>query len=259
MQDEFKRSRLFGTLYRWFVIGSFTFITAVLVMPLAILRMSEAIHKVAIFWGKTIFLMSGSKLQVHGAERAVQEGPVIVLSNHQSMFDIGIMYKVLPVSFRWMAKSSLFRIPFFGWAMKGAGYIPVERDDRKKALKSLFDAAVQIRGGKSVIVFPEGTRGKADGALLSFKKGGFILAKKAGVVLQPMTIWGAHRIMPPQRDRKIQRVSKGLIHVEMHEPIRPDEYENMTPEELSTHVRNIMQTSINRFHDLDRAGQTGLE
>ena len=74
------------------------------------------------------------------------------------MFDIGVFYHILDVAvqFRWMAKASLFKIPIVGWAMKAGGYIPVERDDRRKALQSMFNAADQIRQGKSVIIFPGG-------------------------------------------------------------------------------------------------------
>ena len=81
----------------------------------------------------------------------------------------------LPVQFRWLAKVELFRIPIFGFAMQRAGYISIDRSDRKAAILSLKRAAEIIRGGVSVLIFPEGTRSR-DGNIRPFKSGGFILA-----------------------------------------------------------------------------------
>lgn len=223
-----------------------TLFYGLLVMPLVLVRASNAIHWFATMWGRTILKLSFSSVTVNGREKIYRDGPVIFLSNHQSMFDIGMFYHFLDVAvqFRWMAKASLFKIPIMGWAMKAAGYIPVERDDRKKALQSMFNAAEQIRQGKSVIIFPEGTRGTPEGRLLKFKKGGFILAKKANVTLQPVTIWGAHEIMPPQRDQKLQRLNRGHIFVTIHDPIAPEEYAHLSADELSEKIRQIIESSM---------------
>ena len=83
-----------------------------------------------------------------------------------------------------MAKESLFRIPFLGWAMNRAGFIPIDRSNRRRAIDSLQLAAERIRAGKSVIVFPEGTRSK-DGSLQPFKRGPFHLALQAGAPVVP--------------------------------------------------------------------------
>jgi len=79
--------------------------------------------------------------------------------------------------------------------MRLGGYIPLDRGDGRKALKSMDEAAGQIRGGTSVIIFPEGTRTR-DGKLLPFKRGGFLLAVKAGVPVVPVTINGSFQINP---------------------------------------------------------------
>ncbi|MCB1137412.1 MAG: 1-acyl-sn-glycerol-3-phosphate acyltransferase [Leptospiraceae bacterium] len=241
-----KKGGLLFSLFVWVSVVLITLFYGTMVMPFVLFRASGIIHWFATMWGRTLLKLSFSRVTVHGREKVYREGPVIFLSNHQSMFDIGVFYHFLEVAvqFRWMAKASLFKIPLMGWAMKAGGYIPVERDDRKKALQSMFNAADQIRQGKSVIIFPEGTRGKPDGHLLSFKKGGFILAKKANVALQPVTIWGAHEIMPPQRDKKLQRLNRGHIHVTVHEPIMPEEYAGMSVEALSSMIRQRIESSI---------------
>jgi 1-acyl-sn-glycerol-3-phosphate acyltransferase len=95
----------------------------------------------------------------------------------------------LPVQFRWLAKAELFKIPIFGRAMRGVGYISIDRSNRKSAFESLKQAALTIRNGTSVLIFPEGTRSR-DGRILPFKKGGFVLAVDAGVPVVPIIIKG---------------------------------------------------------------------
>jgi 1-acyl-sn-glycerol-3-phosphate acyltransferase len=95
----------------------------------------------------------------------------------------------------WIAKKELFAIPVFGWSMRRAGYIPLDRSDGRKALKSMDEAAQQMRNGNSVLIFPEGTRTR-DGQLLPFKRGGFLLAVRAGVPVVPLTIAGSFAINP---------------------------------------------------------------
>ena len=227
------------------ITGVICFIVLVIMMPL---RLSHnKIHLLGFAWGRALAKTAGIKVEVEGEEHLHRDGPVILVSNHQSMFDIIVLYSALDLQFRWMAKASIFKIPIFGWAMASAGYIPVERGDKRKALKSLFDAAEKIREGASVIVFPEATRGPANGVMLPFKKGGFILAKKAGVVIQPMTIWGANRIIPKQDQYKIQRVFPGKVKLVIHPPIKPEEFEDNSPEELSVRLRGVLEEPMARL------------
>jgi len=146
-----------------------------------------------------------------------------------------------------MAKASLFTIPIFGKAMKGAGHIPVEREDPKKAKESLFKAAQIIRSGTSVILFPEGTRGKEDGNLLPLKKGAFVLAKMSEVTIQPITIWGANKVIPIQKGKWIQRVYPNLVQVFIHEPLEFSQIQDLSVEELSLKIREILEYPISKL------------
>jgi 1-acyl-sn-glycerol-3-phosphate acyltransferase len=154
----------------------------------------NAPHIVGRWWGKSILRVSGIKVQIKGLENLAPERPCVFMCNHQSNFDILVLFSALPAQFRWIAKAELFRIPLFGRAMRGAGYISIERKDRKKAIQSLKEAAVRIRNGVSVMIFPEGTR-SPDGNIGEFKKGGFILAWDAGVSIVPIVINGTWAIM----------------------------------------------------------------
>lgn len=171
-------------------------------------------HRCAYFWSSCGLGLARTRLLVHGREAVPLNEPVIFMGNHQGNFDILVLSRAIPRRFSWLAKEELFRIPLFGPAMRRAGYIPIDRSDGRKALRSLDAAAKRIKAGASVIVFPEGTR-TADGSLLPFKKGGFILAERAGVPVVPFTINGSMRVNP----RNTVKLFRGTIGVRFGAPI----------------------------------------
>lgn len=155
-------------------------------------------HAVARFWSLWSLRVARVKVAVTGQELVPMHGPVIYMGNHQGNFDILALTRAIPRLFSWVAKEELFRIPLFGAAMKRAGYVPLDRSDGRKALKSMKQAAERIASGASVVIFPEGTRTQ-DGSLLPFKRGAFLLAVKAGVPIVPFTINGSREINPRNR------------------------------------------------------------
>jgi 1-acyl-sn-glycerol-3-phosphate acyltransferase len=167
------------------------------------------------FWGRGSLFLAGTRVRLSGEEN-LPPGPVIFMSNHQSGFDIPTLLAVLPLSTCWIAKKELFDIPVFGAAMARGGYIPLDRRDAHRALKSLEMAVRVVRSGKSLLIFPEGTR-STDFRLLPFKRGGFRLALQAGAPVVPVTINGSGRVNPAGRNR----LYPGLISVTLHRPIMP--------------------------------------
>jgi 1-acyl-sn-glycerol-3-phosphate acyltransferase len=164
-------------------------------------------------WARMALALAGVRVTVEGAE-LLPPGPVIFMSNHQSSFDILSLLAAMPRRFYWIAKKELFDIPVFGTSMRRGGYIPLDRSHGRQALKSMGNAAGIIKEGKSVVIFPEGTRSN-DGHLLPFKRGGFILARMAGVPVVPVTINGSGRINPAGRIR----LSSGDIVIKLHKPL----------------------------------------
>ncbi|GAB6904953.1 1-acyl-sn-glycerol-3-phosphate acyltransferase [Desulfosarcina cetonica] len=152
-------------------------------------------HLLARVWANSILWISRVKITVVGAEKLDASRSYIYMPNHQSNADIPLLLGRLPVQFRWLAKAELFKIPIFGRAMRGVGYISIDRSNRKSAFESLTRAAETIRNGTSVLIFPEGTR-SPDGQLLPFKKGGFVLAVDSGVPIVPIVIHGTRDIVP---------------------------------------------------------------
>ena len=177
----------------WIII--FTFILSFVAICVSLFsRTGNSVHNIGRWWGKSILWIAGIKVQAKGLENFDPEKPFVFICNHQSNFDILVLFSALPAQFRWIAKAELFKIPLFGYAMRGAGYISIERKDRKKAIQSLKQAAERIKTGTSVMIFPEGTR-SPDGNIGEFKKGGFILAYDAGVPITPIVLNGTWSIM----------------------------------------------------------------
>lgn len=198
-------------------------------------------HRHARGWSRVGLRLAGIKLAVAGAEK-VPAGPVIFMSNHQGNFDILALFLAIPQRFSWIAKEELFRIPVFGHSMARAGYIPLNRGgDGRRAMKSVEAAAATIRGGRSVVIFPEGTR-TFDGALLSFKKGGFLLAGKAGVPIVPLTINGSMRINPKTR----LELRPGTIGISFAEPIPAAGAAGKDRERLMEEVRQAIDGGLER-------------
>jgi 1-acyl-sn-glycerol-3-phosphate acyltransferase len=166
-------------------------------------------------WSRILLAAAGARTTLQGAEH-VPQGPCLFAANHQSLLDIPALFLVLPDNARFLAKESLFRIPVLGWAMTASGCIPIDRSNRARAVRTLREAAERVRGGRSVVFFPEGTRSK-DGKLAPFKKGGFHLALAAGVPVVPVAIAGSHRILPPGS----LHVRPGPLRVHLMEPLDP--------------------------------------
>jgi 1-acyl-sn-glycerol-3-phosphate acyltransferase len=242
-----RKAGLFRSLFLWFGMVAVTLFYGALALPSMVRKNADGVHRWAIKWGRSLARLSGTRIHVRHLERLYKGGPVILLCNHQSLFDVPVLYAFLDIPFRWMAKSVLFKIPVIGHAMKAADYIPVERGDSKKALQSMFDAAEQIQNGKSVIIFPEGTRGGIDGNLLPFKKGAFLLAKKAAVTIQPVVLWGNQYVLPREDRYLIQRFYSGNVFVEVLDPIPSERFADLKAEQLSDLVRGVMEEGLGRL------------
>lgn len=170
-------------------------------------------RKGARLWARIILWAALVRLRVQGEAHIVTE-PVVFMSNHESWIDIPALLVAIPGQVRFLAKKSLFPIPFLGWAMRAMGFIPVDRENRRTAVKSFDQAAARIRAGRSVLVFPEETR-SPDGTLLPFQRGGFLIALKAGLPIVPVGIQGAHRVLA----KKSYLLRPGTVVVRFGEPI----------------------------------------
>ena len=201
----------------------------------------ELYLRFARIWSGMILRGLAIPLEVEREAALEPDRPYLFMSNHRSVFDIFALFLATRHSLRMVAKRELFVIPIFGWAMWMCGFIPIDRSDRESAIESLNEAARRVREGISVLVFPEGTRGRGT-ELLPFKKGGFMLAVQAGVPVVPVAIRGSERIMP----KGTLRVGRGRILVHMGRPIPTAGRGTEDREKLSHEVREAMEGFLQR-------------
>ncbi|MGH7652236.1 MAG: lysophospholipid acyltransferase family protein [Gemmatimonadaceae bacterium] len=196
-------------------------------------------------WSRLLLIAAGVKVRVHGLENAGRGDPRVFASNHVSWFDVPALAKVLP-RYKFVAKAELFKVPLFGGAMRAAGMVEIQRDNRKAAFGAYDVAADRIREGNSVIVFPEGTRGRAY-PLRPFKKGPFVLAIAAGVPIVPVIVHGT-----------IERLKKGslwahpgTIDVHLLQPVSTAGVDYDHREALMQTVRTRMADAMREFYGVE--------
>lgn len=231
---------MFRTLYAWTIFFLSTPALGLLAIALSLFDSSGNLpHRVARLWAKVQLRSSGTKVTVRGLENADPGGNYILVSNHQSSFDIFVLLGCLPLQFRWLAKAELFRIPFLGWSMSRIGYIPIERDSPKKAYRSLLKAAERLRGGTSVMIFPEGTR-SPDGRLQPFKKGVFLLALKSQASILPIAVRGTGRVMA----KGAWRICPAQVEIIIELPIPTAGLPPLGEEDLSARIRQVLSRHL---------------
>lgn len=165
------------------------------VIDAAIGRLSvEACDARLDWWSKKLLSDADIHLEVRGREHAEGSRPLIVMSNHQSLYDIPVLFQSIPGRLRMVAKAELFDVPVWGRAMEAAGFIRIDRSDRQQAVASLRAGSRMLKEGTRIWIAPEGTRSK-DGALGPFKSGGFRMALETGAPILPVAIDGTRRVL----------------------------------------------------------------
>jgi 1-acyl-sn-glycerol-3-phosphate acyltransferase len=203
-----------------FTVLAVAFVTIVLAPVVLVARLfggAEGEHGVAQWcmrnWARSMIFAAGAKIVVHHPERILPGRGAVYACNHVSWFDVFAIASVLP-RYTFIAKSELRKLPLFGWGAESAGVVFLARDNRKSAFESYKGAALQVTGGKNVVVFPEGTRGR-DYHLRPFKKGPFVLAIAAQAPVVPVLVYGALEVM----QKGSFRIKPSTVHVHFLEPV----------------------------------------
>ncbi len=196
------------------VVCGFFFFGLLSIFCKVVLRSEDTVYRIGRTWARLCMRMAGITYEVTGLENVPLNQTVVFCANHASQVDILVLYCMLPVSIRFLAKKELFSVPFFGVVMRVAGHIPIDRSGGRAAVKSLNDAAEKIRSGASVVIFPEGTRSR-DGRLQPFKTGGIQVAIRSKCPIVPVAILGSYEILP----RSTIWIRPGHIKVAIGKPI----------------------------------------
>lgn len=235
------------SLYTWFVIAGATVLTTI---SIAISRLLFGLfdrdvrigHAIGYLWGDTIVASNPFwKMHIHGAKNIKKGRPYVLVSNHASMADIVVIYK-LHRQFKWVARDDLFRVPFLGWSMRLLKYIQLERGRHGSIKKSFGEAQAWINKGMPVLFFPEGTRSR-NNELGPFKNGAFKLAIESQVPIVPIVIRNSFYAIP-RGTWIFDHLVEGDITV-----FPPIETRNMQVEDadrLKDSVHNLMREHIEK-------------
>jgi len=212
---------------------------AILFLPWTIITGNVLpLYKAAQMIVRAAYFFARIRVEVRGREQVPTNIACIFMANHVSNLDPPALIPNIPGRTSAFVKSSLMRIPVFGWALELGEFIPVDRSGSKESAQESVANARQVLGrGVHITTFVEGTRSK-DGRLLPFKKGPFYLAKETGAPCIPVSIWGTETMM----SKGSMRIHPGSAHVTFHAPIIPGDY--ATREDLMAAVRDAIASGL---------------
>ncbi len=190
-------------------------------------------------WASFMIKASGSKVEVVGREN-IPQGPVLFVANHQSYFDIPVFMVYAPKFVAFIAKVELEKIPVLSWWMKKMGCLFMDRKDLRQSLKIILEGIESLKAGRTMVIFPEGTRGK-NGEMSDFKPGSLKLAVKAGVPIVPVTLKDTYKVFEANN-----RIRKSKITMYFHEPIDVTALSRDEVTSLHITVHDIIKSTLER-------------
>lgn len=190
-------------------------------------------------WSRLNSWMTPMFVSVQGRENIDPDQSYVIASNHQSHYDVFVLYGWLGVDFKWVMKQELRKVVALGVACDKLGHIYIDRSNKKAALESLNEAKKKITGGTSVLFFPEGTRSGGE-VMGDFKKGAFRMALDLDIPILPITILGTGKILPP----KTRNLFPGRARLIIHPPISIKDYDDDSIEDLMAATREVIQVGI---------------
>jgi 1-acyl-sn-glycerol-3-phosphate acyltransferase len=211
--------------YKWLIymplLIVITFVAAVLAVILAT-TVSQRIGSLVggSYWSRIVGFITPMRVKVFGRNNINKKQSYIIVSNHQSAYDIFLLYGWLGIDFRWIMKKELRKIFAVGYASEKVGHIFIDRSSPKAAYKSLEEAKNKLVGGTSVVIFPEGTR-TGSNKMSKFKRGAFKMAFDLNLPILPVTIVDTHKIM----GKGFFNLFPGKAQLVIHQPIDISSYQ----------------------------------
>ncbi len=179
---------------------------------------------------------SGCRIKILDKSIIDKNKPYLIISNHQSIFDIFALYTTLyPLQFKWFIKKSLFYTPFFGTFLYVVGYIPIDRKDKYSSISAIKKAINYINSGMPVLMFPEGTRSLKD-TIGEFKPGGMVIAERTGADILPIVLKNTLNIY--KKGSKI--INPSLVKVKVLKPVKTRNISKKEAKDLLPYIRKMM-------------------
>ena len=217
-----------------------TVVLCTFIIPVGLLsRTGNLAFSISRLWAYTMLAVSFVRTEIKNKDKIQKGKSYIIISNHQSMYDIIALVTTLGIQYRWIIKKELLKIPVFGYALYASRNIFIDRSNTASAIESINKGFERLPEGVSVMVFAEGTR-SPDGRIQEFKKGGFISAVQRKITILPVTVNGSRRILP----KKSLVMKPGKIQVVVGDPIDVTGYTIDTVQDLIDKTR---QTIIANF------------
>ncbi len=222
------------------VLGLATGFFATLALVLTFFMSPRAASRLAgVSWARVMAWVTPMRVEVKGRENIDPRQSYVLVSNHQSQYDIFVLYGWLGIDFKWVMKQELRNVLGIGVACERLGHIFIDRSNHAAAIATLEAARTKIVDGTSVIFFPEGTR-STDGRLLRFKRGAFRMALDLGLPILPLTVTGTRDVLPANTSDLLPGSARLIIH----EPISVEGVTAKECQELSDRVRKVIASSL---------------
>jgi 1-acyl-sn-glycerol-3-phosphate acyltransferase len=234
------------TVYEW----TLCLVVCLVLYPVALLififtapfdKKKVILHCFSSFWATLfIWIQPLWKVTWEGKEHIKKAQAYVIVSNHQALLDILVIYSLFK-HFKWVAKDSLLKVPLVGWNMALNGYIIIKRTDPKSQIKMMQQAERTLKSGSSIMMFPEGTR-SSDGNVGRFKRGAFIMAEMADVPVIPIAL---HNMNQAVQKNSLWLKKSTDMKAKVFEPVHPKDFENT--KEMSAAVKHIIEAQLEEW------------
>jgi len=233
-------------LYKWLFLLPFFLINSVLLGILAVILSLLTTQKISHFlagvmWAKLNCILTPVIVKVKGRDNIDRNQSYVIVVNHQSAYDIIVLYASLGIYFKWLMKKEIKKIPGIGFGSQAIGHILIDRSSTKAALETINLAKSKINDGTSVVIFPEGTRSKTL-EMLPFKKGAFWIAFDLNLPILPVSINGTREILPSGT----MNILPGKAEIIFHSPIDIQVFGKENMPELIEKTRNVISSGMKK-------------
>ena len=232
---------LYQYLIAFPLLWIWTMLVAIITITFSHWNKAVWLNRFISFWARTFLWAFFLPVTVSGLENIKKGQSYIFIANHQSMFDIWTIYGWLPVTFRWLMKQELRKIPFVGTACKMLGHVYIKRGSAAAARESLMEVEQTLQDGVCTVIFPEGTRSN-DGEVGPFKKGAFRIALDLGLPIIPISLSGCYEVMK----KHARIVSRHPIHMHVGKPIMPETFDKENPQNTIDLIRDEVIKNIRK-------------
>jgi 1-acyl-sn-glycerol-3-phosphate acyltransferase len=190
-------------------------------------------------WARQMVALAGGRVEVSGLENLPAYGGMLFVANHQGAFDIPLLLGYIPGLKGFVSKKENFRLPIVSIWMKLLRCIILDRKDLRQSVRAIARGIRDLKAGRSLVIFPEGTRSKS-GTLNRFKEGSFKLATRSGAIMVPLTIDGSFHLLEGNRGR----IGPGLVRLHIHPPVVLAELPADTRHDPAEWVRSIIASRL---------------